>query len=101
MNQPQVRTFTHIVSCPPLTDMAEMMGVYNNLLQACQIKGNIAVPPVTGFTHPIAECQQQLQKDFLQTMQLLQTAVASYGSVTLVNARCTSSSLTFVFQYVE
>jgi len=78
-----------------------MMGVYNNLLQACQIKGVINVPPAAGFTHPIEECQQQLQRDFLNTMQLLQTAVASYGSVTLVNARCTSASLTFVFQYVE
>ena len=101
MSQQQVRTFTHVVNCPPLTDVAEMMGVYNNLLQACQIKGTIQVPPAAGFTHPIEECQKQLQRDFLATMQLLQTAVASYGSVTLVNARGTTSSLTFVFQYVE
>lgn len=95
--------FSHSVRVPLNTDMPEMIGAYRALFESQQIDcsslGGMFPPNPNGFTHPIETENQVLLADFMQTMPLIQSAVYSYGKVTLTNVRSTSSSITFLFSY--
>lgn len=89
---------THTISIPPLTDITELMAVYNNLFLTLGVKNNLGTTDIaTKFTHPVPESNAKLLVDFTNTMGVLTSAVRE-ASVTITNARVTPTALTFVFE---
>lgn len=100
---PQKKTFTHNIQLPPNTDNAELGGAYKALLEAVGVNASLIPFEVNpnGFTHPIAECNQILTRDYMATMQLLQSSVLQHGAVYLENMTFRLNTVVFVFYYME
>lgn len=108
MTQPEKvkKTFTHVVQVPPNTDIPQMAAIYRLLLNACGVRdiGMLDIFPEIDskeFTHPIPECQNKLQHDFMQTMQLVQSSVLEHGTLYLENVTFNALTAIFVFYYME
>lgn len=103
-NTQNVRTFSHMVRVPIMTDVPQMIGAYRTLFESCGVNCSALgtyFPASVGFTHPIETENQKLLADFMQTMPLIETAMLSYGSIQLINVRTTESTVNFIFQYKE
>jgi hypothetical protein len=101
--QPEKKVFTHNIQIPPNTNLEELGGAYKALLEAVGVKASLipfeANPQ--GFTHPIEECNKILTRDYMATMQLLQSSVLHHGAVYLENLTFHANSAVFVFFYME
>jgi len=100
----KVRTFAHRVRVPPLTDTVELVGVYRGLFNACRVncdRMSDMFPIQTRFNHPIEESNTALNKEYAETMTLISSAMAAYGSVSCVDCRVATGSATFMFEYTE
>jgi hypothetical protein len=98
---PVMKTFSHTVYIPPLTDQEQMGGVYKALFNSLGIKNDIPFPEVGAFTHPIEEENQKMTAEYMQTMQLLQTSTLVHGGLELASMRFQATVLLFTFSYKE
>ena len=100
MNQPSEKQITHVIKIPPLTSVPELLGNYRNLFNIMGIETpSFPFEAQEGFQHPVPESQQVLLSDYMLSMQLLQNLQNDHGAVTLLDARVTNSTATFVFSY--
>lgn len=77
------------------------MGQYHSLFEALGVTVNSTFRGTQGFTHPIPEEQQKLQREFFGTMQIVKSTLMQFKKLTLINSRTQNSTVTFVFECNE
>lgn len=98
-----IKVQTHNVRIPPVTDTAQLLGIYGALFGALGIgmPSDYPFAPVAGFTHPIAEENAKMTKDFMGTKTLLESLRARYINVHLIEARVANSMVVFKIGFEE
>lgn len=99
--QAVLKTTTHNVRIPPLTDVEQLIGGYKSLFNALGIPNEIPMPAVEGFTHPIPAENEKLTADFFTSMMAFKQLKIDKVNVKLVNTRINAAMLVFVFTYEE
>lgn len=94
-----MKTFTHSVRIPALTDVPEMLGAYHTLFKVIGVNmGDLIFPPKEGFTHPIPQENEKMTSEFMGTMQVIQDTLAEHRFLKLINSRVQNTRVTFVFE---
>lgn len=96
-----MKTFTHNVPVPHLTDVQELLGMYQGLFTALGISHNMSYPLVEKFSHPIPEENDKLTKDFFNTMITLKQVLLNKTNVQVANVVVNSVMLTILINYKE
>lgn len=96
-----MKTFSHNVPVPPLTDIQELLGMYQGLFNALGISHNMNFPLVEKFAHPIKSENDKLTKDFFNTMITLKQVLLNKVNVQVTNIVANSAMLTILINYKE
>lgn len=96
-----MKSVTHVIGVPPLTDVQEMLANYKGLFNALNVPNEIPFQAQSGFSHPIPEENEKLTNEFFTTMMIVKQLTIDKVHVKLVDARVSQKSITFVFHFQE
>lgn len=96
-----MKSATHTIGVPPLTNIEEMLANYKGLFNALGIPNQIPFEAQSGFSHPIPEENSKLTNDFFVTMMTVKQLTIDKVNVSLVDARVSQQTVTFVFHFQE
>lgn len=96
-----MKTFTHNVPVPQLTDVQQLLGMYQGLFTALGISHEMNFPLVEQFTHPIQSENDKLVNDFFNTMMTMKQVVLNKTNIKVSNIVVNQVMLTIIISFEE
>lgn len=98
-----MKSQTHNVRIPPVTDVPQMIGAYAALISVLGIPlpADFPFALAGAFSHPIEAENQAMTADFMNTKMLIESLRMRYVNVALAKMNVNGSQLVMTFTFTD